>query len=324
MESHTQDGATRLILTGAGFTHNIGTPLASGVWELIFNHQSVQATKAVKDLMVRNFSYEDVYHVVRSDGAYTESDRSAINEALLDAFRDIDAIVKAFGIGGQPPHFNLAGLEKAVEDLIGRSGRWFTLNHDVFMERWYGRPIWLPCVPRPRIAAEDAPTVFHMPNAELVERAKTQVSEDLHYIKLHGSRNWLTEHGLIVGHNKRTQIEDEPLLKWYNELFRAAVLRPRADVLCIGYGFRDGHINEILEEGIGSGARLHVVDSQDPGGFFGRLHDQSHTIAGGVASYHQCTLADLFPIHTHATDGSRTQQLRRLYRDFLGKDPGPN
>ncbi|KAF5421924.1 MAG: hypothetical protein C5S44_05655 [Candidatus Methanocomedens sp.] len=38
-----------VLLTGAGFTKNFGTPLASEMWAEIFNHKKIQAQPKIKE-----------------------------------------------------------------------------------------------------------------------------------------------------------------------------------------------------------------------------------------------------------------------------------
>ena len=65
-------------------------------------------------------------------------------------------------------------------------------------------------------------------------------------MKLHGSRGWLSHHGsdaMVMGTQKASIIEKEPLLKWYFSLFAEVINRPDTGLLIAGYGFRDEHIN---------------------------------------------------------------------------------
>jgi hypothetical protein len=322
MTTYDVSTSPNLIFTGAGFTHNIGAPLAQGMWALIFNHRKIQGTRSVRDLMISSFDYEDIYHRVLNEDTFSDSDRSALNEAISGAFEDLDGIVKSFNTGGRRQAFHLDHFQKLIENMNGGDGLWFTLNHDVFIERWYGGRVILPGVPNCRIAAESDPLQFSMPTPDEVENAKLSMSNEFKYIKLHGSQNWYGPRGYIIGREKRSQIKEEPLLEWYMDIFSAAVKVANAQMLCIGYGFRDEHINEVLVAGINGGMRLHVINPQEPGIFSHNLREQScEGIFDGLASYHQCTLRDLFPFHTQLTDGSKSQELVRLYRSVLGRDP---
>ena len=239
----TEDASKNMLLTGAGFTHNIGTPLAEGMWERIHNHSRIQQTESIKRLMSSDFDYEHVYHSVHSEeDKFSDDDRAAMDGALSDVFRNLDRIVRSFSSGGQVPAFNMAHFVRMMEDMIEGPGFMFTLNHDLFMERWYGSPITLPGVPNARLAEKADPVEFQMPSAAKVETAKSSTRVGLEYIKLHGSQNWRGRRGFIIGREKRSQRADEPLLEWYGEVFTSAVTRNGSQMLCIGYGFGDEHI----------------------------------------------------------------------------------
>ena len=55
-----------VLLTGAGFTHNFGAPLASELWAAILNHEAVQNTPRVREAMLSDFDFESFYHRVIS------------------------------------------------------------------------------------------------------------------------------------------------------------------------------------------------------------------------------------------------------------------
>jgi hypothetical protein len=63
----------------------------------------------------------------------------------------------------------------------------------------------------------------------------------------------------IIGGNKAVLIEQQPLLKWYNEEFAKRLLSPEVRLMIIGYSFGDSHINRMIVEGanvIGSNTSL--------------------------------------------------------------------
>ena len=41
---------TKILLTGAGFTHNFGLPLARHVWGMIFNDPNIQKAKQIREI----------------------------------------------------------------------------------------------------------------------------------------------------------------------------------------------------------------------------------------------------------------------------------
>ena len=314
------DASPYILLTGAGFTHNIGTPLAKGLWAQIFNHSHIQQAHSVKSLMNQRYDYEDVYHDILANESYSETDREAIRCAMSDVFIDLHQIVKSFGSGGRPPAFRMNSFVKFVRNMVVDSAPvlMFTLNQDLFIEMWYSDPISLPgFTTAMRLSAKSDPSSYPMPTEADIEGTDYVNLSKLLYLKLHGSQNWLGKRGMIIGREKQDQINEEPLLKWYLELFSSSVRRDDTRMLCIGYGFRDKHINEILVEGIECGMQLHVVNPQDPQKFMENVPD---AIRDGITSYHPCRLSELFPFHQHLTDGSESQQLITLYRTFLSRE----
>jgi hypothetical protein len=70
-----------VLLTGAGFTKNFGTPLASEMWAEIFNHKKIQAQPKIKELMTTDFDYESIYYSIL-EGSYIEDEKEAIIDAV--------------------------------------------------------------------------------------------------------------------------------------------------------------------------------------------------------------------------------------------------
>jgi hypothetical protein len=64
----------------------------------------------------------------------------------------------------------------------------------------------------------------------------------------------------IIGGNKAVLIEQQPLLKWYNEEFAKRLLSPEVRLMIIGYSFGDSHINRMIVEGVEVGLKLFIVD----------------------------------------------------------------
>jgi hypothetical protein len=70
------------------------------------------------------------------------------------------------------------------------------------------------------------------------------------YVKLHGSVNWMESNTgqrmLIMGGAKTALIGRFPLLKWYQDEFRKALMQPGARLMVMGYSFSDEHINDAI------------------------------------------------------------------------------
>jgi hypothetical protein len=96
--------AQKVLLTGAGFTHNFGTPLASGMWSEILNNRRVRETPSVRDRLLANFDFEAVYNVIVT-GQFTDEEKAVITEAVAAAYAKSDDILMA-----HRPHLNVGGL----------------------------------------------------------------------------------------------------------------------------------------------------------------------------------------------------------------------
>jgi hypothetical protein len=83
------------------------------------------------------------------------------------------------------------------------------------------------------------------------------------YIKLHGSSNWYAADGSrvsILGGAKQQAIGASSILRSYLDGFENALSASDSRLMVIGYGFRDKHVNAVLERGIAKGLRLFVID----------------------------------------------------------------
>ncbi len=98
-----------------------------------------------------------------------------------------------------------------------------------------------------------------------------QSRENFAYIKLRGSYGWVSQDGLdriVVGTAKATIIEKEPLLRWYFGLFQEVLSHQERNLVVIGYGFGDEHINQLIARSIkGSALRLFVISPRQPKDF---------------------------------------------------------
>lgn len=155
-------------------------------------------------------------------------------------------------------HYILTWLSQA------ESKRWFTLNQDLLVERLINEKRSISLF---GISSDNCSETFQCEGFKSQSTAKlgslliqpTQLcldeSSDLQYVKIHGSINWLDKDGLpimVSGANK-----EEKLLR--NQLLNAGMnlLKSDADngtqILVIGYGFADEHINGILAQALGHG-----------------------------------------------------------------------
>lgn len=327
-----------ILLTGAGFTHNFGAPLASGMWSLIFNHPSVRSVNKIKKLLRRNFDYESVYHEVTSGKRYDNEERSAINSAVLEAYEFIDATVRDWTYDtGSPYPVDRNQLQDMISRFAGKRnecGFLFTLNQDLFMERhYYGNLKPKPVVPgvKPPKDVEWFSSHFLQPinetmysplprPEEIDQVVKTDLqSAELCYVKLHGSHGWQSHDGspnIVIGGGKEEQISKEPLLSCYRSIFETVLNQPNCCLLVIGYGFGDPHVNNMINKAISKKElRLIIVCPKNPEEFQKHMTNQKYgpQIWEGLEGYFPYSLLQLYPVGK-----GQTEAAKRLLETLFG------
>ena len=128
------------------------------------------------------------------------------------------------------------------------------------------------------------------------------------YIKLHGSYGWVSPNGgtqMVIGKNKADDINREPLLKWYAELFEEQIYEGNKKLLIIGYSFGDKHINDVLLKGVREhNLGIYIINPTDPENIKNILegyHEGSFDLLDtqyiwkGVRGYFPYTLRQIFP-----------------------------
>jgi hypothetical protein len=160
---------------------------------------------------------------------------------------------------------------RPIEFFLHKFDAFYTLNQDTFIESNYlntniregsaGKllSIEMPGVERPPGQEFQPPGLWQpkLPPYFITERAQP-------YIKLHGSSNWTlpgqADLMLILGGNKATEINSQPLLSWYHQQFRDALKLPNTRVVIIGYSFSDSHINNALCDAAPYGTQFFIID----------------------------------------------------------------
>lgn len=320
-----------ILLTGAGFTKNFGGLLAKEMWSKIFNNPKLHSQ--LKPLLLNDFDYESIYHKVIS-GEYTVEEKSSINDVIFDAYKVLDDICRewTFRNDAQYP-VNIYGVNKFIEFFSGgraEPGLFFTLNQDLFVERQFNsieKSLIHPGIQKipdahktiNRLALEkqdfiSLPTQIHIEN----NKTNQIYGNELHYVKLHGSFGWSSSdgtNGYVIGKNKEKQLADEPLLSWYFKLFVNALSAPGRNLLIIGYGFRDDHINEVIADSVNKyGLKLYVISPSDQANFISGLtaFKSGKSILKGLAGYFPYSLLEIFP-----NDQSESHAWREINGHFL-------
>ena len=154
-----------------------------------------------------------------------------------------------------------------------------------------------------------------LPKDKVEEKVNQGLSSHngIHYIKLHGSYGWKSSDGLdqlVIGTNKESLIQREPLLSYYLKLFRDMIQNGGKKILIIGYGFRDKHINQMLLKGVEDhGLQIFLITTQTPADLRYQIehgHYYAKNILNGLRGYYPYQLKEIFPgdqsLTTHATD----------------------
>ncbi len=155
------------------------------------------------------------------------------------------------------------------------------------------------------------PKIDKIENIIVDDNEKLSSSGRFHYVKLHGSQNWLSsdgKHAMVIGRNKPEQIDCEPLLDWYFKTFKQVLSFPNRRLLVIGYGFRDAHINEIIASSIAKhGLKLYVISPNDHEKFRADLHTRpcGMTLWKGLSGYFPYELEEMYPGDNYETEYAR-------------------
>jgi hypothetical protein len=109
---------------------------------------------------------------------------------------------------------------------------------------------------------------------------------------------------MVIGAQKASRIESEPLLKWYFSLFEQVLSRPDTRLLIVGYGFGDTHINQCIVNAMGKGLKLYVISPQSPQEFKNQFKTPLHgnfikkpfgdQLWDGLVQYWPTTLTDFY------------------------------
>lgn len=330
-----------ILLTGAGFTKNFGGLLASEMWAEIFNHEKIQSQMKIKELMSDDFDYESIYYSIM-EGSYTGDEKEAMDDAVKSAYEYIDSILRQLIISHPNP------LELyVVNDLISKfseTGSYnvypetniksfiFTLNQDLFFERLYHNhhdakisipgiktnSNWFTSHFNEPLNRED---YCPLPNEEELSRNTDVLSNgNFFLIKLHGSYNWISFDGtqkMVIGRGKTDQIQKEPLLKYYFEIFENVLSQNKRRLLIIGYGFSDKHINRIISKAIRDyGLKIYIMSPISPEEFKKKLCEKPGfgiNIWQGISGYFQYSLKEII----FSKNSSKNTAIKQHFDDIF-------
>lgn len=303
------------VLTGAGFSKNFGGYLGSEMWGQIFNNRKIQNDPDLRDMLKDDYDYESVYSRTL-ESALPEEKKQVMRDVILEAYKRLDNALAGWVFNDSSAYpvnrYLLSDFFGRVYSSTARPAKafFFTLNQDLFMERHWN---WgSPGVPRFSRSQNDfgsqafnTADFVELPGDDAETRIKKGLEDHagLHYIKLHGSYGWKSSDGsnqLVIGTQKESLIQKEPLLRGYFDLFQSVIREGDKRALIIGYGFRDAHINAMLVEGVEKyGLEVYILSTQNPADLryqIERGHYYAKSILdNGLRGYFQRPLLEIFP-----------------------------
>jgi SIR2-like domain len=320
----------RVLLTGAGWSRNWGGQLASEVWSSLAGHAVVQKNERLRQLLLREPSFEVALSLCRHPPFITQ-DRLELEAAVLDTFVRMDHEI------GRPDHDPRINIYKVQEFLFrfwgqrndaNTAGFWFTLNQDLFPERHlYNEHVaGAPRGALPGLVARHGQNSFTSLvgryDDEFVMRPiadparQGRLHGQMNVIKLHGSFNWRSADGdnlLVIGTDKTAKIAATPLLAWYADIFRQVLFAGDVRLMIVGYGFADEHINAVIAEAV-TNHRLSVFVWNTAPDLKQQVLAAPHgaTIWGGLISTAARSLVEVFP-----GNQSVTEEYRRICDSFF-------
>lgn len=337
MSSIDVPASKTILLTGAGFTKNFGGFLAREMWAQIHNRLQRSNEEPLKQLIKNEFDYEKIFEEIVKGSEYSNDQKDTVNEVFLEAYKFMDQIIcNEEALHGGNHYINTNRITEFLTAFSNNRepGFFFTLNQDIVFERYFRSvgfiiPGFIGYINANTIninntSFSDSWCVDAPSEKVLVEQKKDKMNwqnERFYYIKLHGSFHWKDSMGknmMVIGTNKEEDIEKEPILRWYSEIFKNVLSKPNFRLLIIGYGFRDPHINKVIVNSIKEkGLKLFIICPTDPEEFKNDTlentgSDNKKIIWDAVSGYYPYTIRTIFPFNKHPTP-----QYIELKNDFF-------
>jgi len=289
------------VLTGAGFSTNVGTPLSSQVSDQAFTILHANGNSDAANRIRESGNFELACLGLQRGHPQLR----AIKEAIVRIFRDIDEQQKLLLPNNGRPHLQgVVSHMMRLLTLVEPGGTVFTTNYDLLVERYLAysdvtnfrliRPhyiddgSWF-------VRGSTSISRLEVPCKVVLDQQTTSARA---YIKLHGSLDWCDSGQTpVIGVIKKEDIDDNSVLSRYWDLFRKKVTEPGARLLVIGYGFQDEHINSVLVEGATQGdLKLYIWDTLPMPTMLPRLAAVEPKLAESVVGYCSQSIRDRFPV----------------------------
>jgi hypothetical protein len=114
------------------------------MWEKIFNHEQVQNHPSLVNLLKNNFDFESVYNEVMDANSYPPEAQAALQQSVKSAYDQLDDATRNYwgpsASFTSRPLVNWQSFSKLLEHFASEGkakGYIFTLNQDLFVERWH-------------------------------------------------------------------------------------------------------------------------------------------------------------------------------------------
>lgn len=243
----------RVLLLGAGFSHNWGGWLASDFAGNLLDQPEVD--DYIRGLLLRTGGG---FEAVLDQLQLAQDPRLVrFEQAIRRTYADMNGAYLGLRNG-----LNFSNdIDALVTKYLAQFDAIFTLNQDELIELHYlsASPELLASS---RLDGTAIPGMRRDPASPPSERIVPWVPHEASlslapriqpYIKLHGSSNWRSESGslLVIGGNKASAIAQHSVLRWGWQRFEEYLSKPDTRLVVVGYGFRDRHINKAI---VGAGA----------------------------------------------------------------------
>jgi len=256
-----------VLLLGAGFSRNWGGWLANEAFEYLLGCPQIRSSGLLRETLWRHRTtggFEQALAQIQTEHAQAPS--AGTRQALV-AFQG--AVSQMFGDMNRAfarlDRFEFQDfVDRMLRTFLVRFDAIFTLNQDLLLEyhylngnvalaqgrRWNGAqmPGMLPIANGGLQGAPNWGDISWRPREEAAFVVERQLQP---YFKLHGSSNWVDREGgelIVMGGNKTYAIRSHAVLTWYYDQFRDYLSRPETRLMVIGYGFRDGHVDQVIRD----------------------------------------------------------------------------
>lgn len=262
-----------ILLLGAGFSRNWGGWLANEAFEYLLGCPEIRSNSRLKELLWKHQprgGFEEALAAVQLDQnrSTAKEDLKAIESAIKKMFEAMNR--------GYSSYKSIEFVDDGwawVHHFLLKFDAIFTLNQDNLLEKLYFS------IQAPRVS-DSRWTGWHLPGMKMdsdtnlpgdaiwVPDEIRDVSNRQPIYKLHGSSHWRdpTKGSLmILGAKKEASIQSHEILRKYAEEFRRRLSGNAAQLMVIGYGFRDQHVNNAISNAVANGLHFYVVDPRGSG-----------------------------------------------------------